>query len=101
MHNLGCCYAKCQGVSQNTAEPAQWFRRSADAGHAAACVSYGKCLLLGINVTNHFPDAMRYLRKETNQEDGNCYVDLENMYQNGERVPVDYDEALKWYRLTV
>jgi TPR repeat protein len=79
---------------------AQWFRRSADAGHAAACASSGMCLLLGINVTKHFPDAMRYLRKGANQENGNCYGHLRKMYENGEGVPVVYDEALKWYRLS-
>ena len=66
-YNLGMCYARGVGVSQDMAEAVKWFRLSADQGHAAAQYELGACYLRGEGVPRDAAEAAKWFRLAADQ----------------------------------
>ena len=97
-HRLGVIYAKGQGVPQDYAEAAKWYRKAAEQGHAKSQFNLGKRYLLGQGVSKDYAEALKWLRKAAEQENADAQNGLGIMYRNGLGTPQDYAEAVKWYR---
>jgi TPR repeat protein len=68
--NLGVMYAKGQGVAQDYAEAATWYRKAAEQGYAPAQCKLGTMYSQGHGVTQDYAEAMKWYRKAAEQ--GQC-----------------------------
>lgn len=59
--NLGLDYTKGQGVPQDYAEAAKWYRKAADQGEAAAQYNLGRLYVVGHGVTLDYEEAYFWL----------------------------------------
>lgn len=59
-YNMGVCYHKGEGVSQDYTEAAKWYRLAADQGYASAQCNLGNCYLNGYGVTKNYNKAVEY-----------------------------------------
>ena len=75
--NLGLMYEEGEGVLQDEAEAAKWYRRAAEQEHE---------------------DALNRLMEMCERGIAVAQFNLGGMYQDGEGVPQDDEEAAKWYR---
>ena len=60
--NLGDCYFRGWGVTQDDHAAAHWYRKAALQGHASAQNRLGFCYCQGRGVSKHFDNAMRCFR---------------------------------------
>jgi TPR repeat protein len=63
-------YAKGQGVAQDYAEAATWYRKAAEQGYAPAQCKLGTMYSQGHGVTQDYAEAMKWYRKAAEQ--GQC-----------------------------
>ena len=128
-YTLGWMYANGEGVPEDDAEAARWYRLAADQGHAYAQYNLGWMYANGEGVPEDDAEAVRWLRLAADQglaeavrwlrlaadqglaeaagwyrlaaDQGDAAVQvlLGMMYANGEGVPEDDAEAARWYRL--
>ena len=96
--NLGLCYDRGNGVTQDVAEAVEWWRKAAEQGNANAQFSIGYCYAQGNGVTQDFAEAAKWFRKAAEQGDANAQFNLGYCYGQGYGVTQDYAEAVKWYR---
>ena len=75
--NLGVMYEEGDGVGQDDAEAAKWYRRAAEQEHE---------------------NALNRLMEMCNKGIAVAQFNLGGMYQDGEGVAQDNEEAAKWYR---
>ena len=78
---------------------AVWYRRAADAGHAAAQNDLGWLYQNGWGVPRDLAQAVHWYRQAATRGHATAQVNLGWMYQKGWGVPRDYLEAMRWYRL--
>ena len=99
-YNLGVMYANGQGVPQDYAEAARWYRKAADLGFAAAQAQLGNMYCVGQGVPQDYAECARWFRKAADQAQTQAVVqyDLGVLYANGQGVPQDYVQAAAWYR---
>jgi TPR repeat protein len=99
-YNLGRAYAfgDGQGVPQDDAKAAKWFRKAADQGLASAQLSLGFMNELGQGVPEDDVEAARWYRKAADQGVAEAQASLGTMYSEGRGVPRNYAKALIWYR---
>ena len=71
-YNLGQMYREGQGVPQDSAEAAKWYRKAADQGHAGAQGNLGSFYYRGQGVPQDFTEAAKWYRKAAEQ--GNTIV---------------------------
>ena len=64
---LGLIYAKGQGVAQDDAQAAAWYRKSADKGNAFAQTNLALFLAQGRGVKQDYTEAAKYYRKAAAQ----------------------------------
>jgi len=95
---LGAMYANGEGVPQDYAEAAKWWRKSADQGYAKAQYNLGLLNENGIGVPKDLAEAARWYRKAADQGYADAQSNLGFIFCNGEGVQQDYTEALKWWR---
>ena len=98
--SLGDMYSYGQGVPQDAAEAARWYRRAAEQGNGAAVqFLVGVLYRDGDGVPQDYAEAVKWFRLAAAQ--GNAYAqsELGNRYRDGDGVPQDYAEAVKWFRL--
>ena len=93
-NNLGHMYRGGKGVPQNDKTAVKWYRLAAEQGDANAQRSL-KRLQKEIAEQNK----LRELQARAKQGDANAQYQLGTMYDNGQGVPKDVKEAVKWYRL--
>ncbi len=95
---LGTIYAKGQGVKQDYAEAAKWYRQAADQGHPAAQTALGELYEAGQGVPRDEAEAAKCYRRAAEQGHAPAQYSLAVLYVMGKGVPRDNAEALKWYR---
>ncbi len=98
-YNLGSAYDLGQGVPQDNAQAAAWYRKAAEQGHAAAQYNLGASYYIGQGVPQDYAQAVAWYRKAAEQGHADAQFNLGAMYGIGEGVPEDYVEAHKWLNL--
>ena len=102
MISLGLCYDSGEGVAQDYAQAAYWYRKAAELGDATAMFNLAVCYADGEGVPQDLAEAARWYRKAA--ELGNSHVRghvkprLAACYENGQGVAQDQAEADRWYR---
>ena len=79
-------------------EAVNWYRKSAEQGHAGGQANLGYMYRNGFGVTKDYIESVKWYRKSAEQGDAVGQVNLGYMYRNGFGVTQDYVEAVKWYR---
>jgi len=97
-YNLGLMYHFGEGVHQDYAKAAKWYRRAAEQGDAEAQYYLGLIYYNGWSVQRGYSEAMKWYRKSAEQGYADAQYNLGFMYYNGEGVQPDYAKAAKWYR---
>ena len=87
-----------QGVPQDYAAAASWYRKAADQGHADAQTNLGLMYDTGQGVPQDYAAAVSWYRKAADQGNVSAQYNLGLMYINGQGVPQDYAAAVSWYR---
>ena len=120
-YNLGYRYVTGIGVPQDRAEAVRWLRLAADQGHTQAEDFLGRMPPMGSQratdnvaetelpatlppATGQSPRSgnpfrVPSLRTDAEQGNADAQFNLGVMYANGEDVPRDAAEAVRWYRL--
>ena len=87
-----------EGVPQDYAEAAKWFRRAAEQGDPEAQASLGGAYRMGRGVPQDYAQAVAWFRTAAEQglPTAQCFLAL--MYEKGEGVQQDSAQAAAWYR---
>jgi hypothetical protein len=91
-------YANGQGVPQDYAQAATWYRKAAEQGLALAQDSLGSAFMLGQGVPQDYTEAAVWFRKAAGQGDSYAEYSLGAMYEAGNGVTQDNAQAAVWYR---
>jgi TPR repeat protein len=96
---LGFMYANGEGVPEDDAEAVKWYRLAADQGDAEQSLIsnfrlFRQCLLLGFFLT-----PVTAVGQAPDFDFAGGQYSLGVMYANGEGVPEDDAEAVRWYRM--
>ncbi len=94
---LGAAYAKGNGVKQDYAEAAKWYRPAAEKGDAPAQGALGELHEAGQGVPHDEREAAKWYRRAADQGLVSAQYELAALYAVGNGVPLDDREALKWY----
>jgi len=95
--NLGCCYAKGDGVRQDKAEAVRWNRKAAEQGNAEAQLNLGFCYEYGDGVRQDKAEAVRWYTKAAEQGNAWAQGSLGVCYEYGEGVRQNKSIAQEWY----
>jgi len=95
---LGIMYSQGQGVPQDYAEGAKWFRKAAEQGDAKAQTNLGIVYYEGQGVQKDYAKAEKWFRKAAEQGHDKAQYKLGYMYYEGQGIPQDYTEAIKWFQ---
>ena len=85
-YSLGVMYANGEGVVEDDAEAARWYRLAADQGHAGAQNNLGVMYASGEGVAEDDAEAARWYRLAADQGHADAQNNLGWMYANGEGV---------------
>jgi hypothetical protein len=96
---LGWMYDVGQGISQDYAQAAQWYRKAADQGNSSAQYNLGVMNQQGHGVPQDFVQAAQWFRKAAERGEVYAQANLGSMYYQGQGVPQDYAQAVHWWRL--
>ena len=96
---LGVLYATGQGVPEDAAEAASWFRRAAEQGDARAQNNLGLMYTGGEGVEQDSAKAVSWFRRAAEQGDALAQNNLGVLYANGQSVSRDTAEAVRWFQL--
>ena len=88
-----------EGVSEDDAEAARWYRMAAEQGDAGAQYNLGVRYANGEGVPEDDAEAARWYRMAAEQGDADAQYNLGVRYATGEGVPEDDAEAVRWYRM--
>ena len=92
-------YRTGQGVDQDAAEAAKWYRQAADQGHAQAQANLGFMYATGQGVEQNDTQAANWYRRAANQDDAQAQYNLALRYARGQGTPLDYGQAYMWISL--
>ena len=87
-----------QGVPQDYAQAADWYRKAADQGVARAQFNLGVLYDQGQGVPQDYAQAADWYRKAASQGIADAQYNLGLAYDQGRGVPQDYAQAVDWYR---
>lgn len=96
-YRLGVMYDLGQGVAQDDAEAAKWYRAAAEQGVADAQGTLAVMYRTGQGVQQDDVAAAKWSRRAAEQGDVGAQYSLGVMYNLGKGVPQDYAEAVLWY----
>lgn len=96
-YDLGISYHNGDGVPQDDAQAASWFRKAADQGNALAQYNLGLLYEDGSGVPQDFGQAVIWYRKAGDQHQANAEYSLGLAYFLGRGVPKDYAQAASLY----
>ncbi len=97
--NLGLLYDHGQGVPQDYAQAARWYRMAADQGNADAPFISWRCSTdNGQGVPQDYAQAAQWYRKAADQGNAVAQNNLGVLYAHGQGVPQDDAQAARWYR---
>ena len=97
-NDLGVCYRKGFGVTQDYYEAAKWYRKAAEQGDADAQYNLGLCYETGEGVTQDYYEAVKWYRKAAEQGHAGAQNNLGLCYEGGLGVTKSITEAVKWYK---
>jgi TPR repeat protein len=86
-------YRQGQGVAQDHAQAAVWYRKAAEQGNADAQCVLGAYYDQGQSVPQDYGQAAQWFRKAAEQGDADAQSNLDALYDNGQGVPQDYVAA--------
>ena len=95
---LGIMYDRGEGVAQDPAEAAKWYRRAAEQGNANAQFYLGSLYDRGMGVAQDQAESLKWYRLAAEQGVANAQYNLGIMYDKGEGVAQDHAKAASWYR---
>ena len=98
-YNLGRMYANGEGVPQDDAEAARWYRLAADQGDASAQYALAGMYAYGRGVPQDEAEAVRWYRLAADQGDAGAQFFLAGMYALGQGVPKDSVLAHMWFNI--
>ena len=96
---LGFMHYHGEGVPQDYAEAALWYRRAAEQGRAVAQSNLGSMHYYGDGVPQDHAEAARWFRGAAEQGYAEAQLNLGLMHYHGEGVPQDYVLAYAWLNL--
>jgi len=91
--SLGTMYANGWGVPQNDREAIRWYLLAAEQMYAGAKINIYAMAIRNVS------EALKILIDDAKNSDVEAQYSLGMMYANGQGVPQDDREAIKWYRL--
>jgi len=97
--SLGLMYDMGEGLPQDYAQAALWYRKAADQGNADAQALLGSLYYMGKGVTQDYVQAGLWLRKAADQGNADAQESIGLLYLRGQGVPQDYAEAYFWLDL--
>ncbi|QND51413.1 sel1 repeat family protein [Phyllobacterium sp. 628] len=98
-NNFGVLHARGEGVEQDSAEAAQWFRKAAAQDLATAHYNLGLMTARGEGVPRDKIKGAEWVRKAAQLGHTKAQAILGHLYVAGDQgVPLDLAEAAKWYR---
>jgi TPR repeat protein len=96
-YNFGRRYDEAEGVEQDFAESAKWYRKAAEQGYAKAQFSHGVMYAKGEGVEEDDAEAVKWYRKAADQGDAFAQYNLGVIYENGEGVSKNLVLAYAWF----
>ena len=90
---VGLMLVRGEGVSQDCAEAAKWFRKAAEQGHADAQGALGLLYSKGEGVSIDHAEAVRWYRAAAEQGDTDAQLSLAYIHERAGNLC----EAKKWY----
>ncbi len=97
--DLGVCYRYGQGVAQDDAQAAIWYRKAAEQGYGKAQYNLGVCYDLGKGVAQDHEEAAAWYHKAADQGNAKAQYNLAVSYKFGQGVSQDWVEAYAWFDL--
>jgi hypothetical protein len=94
---VGLMLVRGEGVSQDCAEAAKWFRKAAEQGHADAQGALGLLYSKGEGVRKDHAEAVRWYRAAAEQGDTDAQLNLAYIHERAGIASLDLCEAKKWY----
>lgn len=76
----------------------EWYRKSAEQGHATAQASLAAMYQYGRGVRKNLKQAAAWYKKSAEQGYALAQASLADLYRDGEGVSEDLDTALSWYK---
>ena len=96
---LGCLYDTGQGVPQDLAVAAAWYRKSAENGYVVGQFNLAEMLRDGAGVAQSDEEAFAWYSQAAMQGYAKAMYNLAMMYVQGEGVPRDHTMAYVWLTL--
>ncbi len=96
---VGALYYHGEGVPQNDAEAARWYRRAADQGYVTAQHNLGVMYYQGEGTSQDHREALRWFRRAGEQGHAAAQYNLGIMYAEGNGMPQDNVQAHLWFSL--
>jgi VWFA-related protein len=97
-YNLAVMYDTGQGVPQDYAKAATWYRKAADHGMAKAQFNLAVLYANGLGVPQDLGQAAAWYRRAADLEYAPAQFNLAVQYENGRGVAHDDTLAVSWYR---
>ena len=98
-YSVGVLYDRGQGVPQDHAQAAKWYRKAAEQGYAGAQYNLGVMYTEGHGVPQGYAQAAKWYRKAAEQGHARAQGRLGFMYGIGQGVHLDYVKAYMWISL--
>jgi TPR repeat protein len=90
-------YYNGQGVPQDHAAAAHWYRKAAEQCDAVAQQGLAYMYYNGVGVPQDYSEAVLWYRKAAEQREVVAQEFLGYMYATGRGVPIDRSQAIAWY----
>ena len=96
-YNLGVCYAKGEGVTQEFKDAVSWWTKAAKQDFLLAQHDLGNCYFNGDGINKDYKEAVMWYTKSSGKGYAASQYNLGNCYFYGTGVGKDEKEAVKWY----
>lgn len=96
--NLAVLYLRGQGVDEDPAAAARWFRLAAVQGNPIAQDNLGQLYYQGRGVEQDFEEAARWIKAAAYQGDPSAQLRLGTLFAEGIGVPQDGERARSWWK---
>jgi len=97
-NSIGTRCALGEGVPQDYALAAQWFRKAAEHGYGKAEYNLGMQYYFGQGLPQDYAQAAYWWERAANQNIAAAQYNLGNLYFLGQGVVRDYQKAAYWWR---
>ncbi len=94
---MGMLYDAGNGVPQDQAIAASWYRRAAEQNHLIAQLFLGIFYYSGTGVKRDYKEAARWLQSPADQGNDQAQFYLGAMYEAGNGVNKDSSRAIEWF----